>query len=58
MLKFQSLTPSPMPSGCAVGLHRGAVNDFTAAVSPYDVINVQHVARRLLLENTGFLAAS
>lgn len=31
-----------------------AVNDLTAAVSPYDVINVQHVARRLLLGTLGF----
>jgi hypothetical protein len=31
-----------------------AVNDLTAALSPYDVINVQHVSRRLLLETLGF----
>lgn len=31
-----------------------AVNDLTGALSPYDVINVQHVARRLLLETLGF----
>jgi hypothetical protein len=31
-----------------------AINDLTAAVSPYDVINVQHVARRLLLEKLSF----
>jgi len=31
-----------------------AVNDLTAVLSPYDVINVQHVARRLLLGTLGF----
>lgn len=30
------------------------VNNLTPALSPYDVINVQHVARRLLLESLGF----
>jgi hypothetical protein len=31
-----------------------AANHLTAALSPYDVINVQHVTRRLLLETLGF----
>ena len=31
-----------------------AVNELTGGLSPYDVINVQHVARRLLLEALGF----
>jgi len=36
----------------AVAAH--GVKDLTPALSPYDVINVQHVARRLLLEKLGF----
>ena len=31
-----------------------SVKDLTGVLSPYDVINVQHVARRLLLETLGF----
>lgn len=30
------------------------VKDLTQVLSPYDVINVQHLARRLLLESLGF----
>jgi len=30
------------------------VKDLTGLLSPYDVINVQHLARRLLLESLGF----
>lgn len=30
------------------------VKDLTRVLSPYDVINVQHLARRLLLESLGF----
>lgn len=30
------------------------VKDLTRALSPYDVVNVQHLARRLLLESLGF----
>lgn len=30
------------------------VKELTPVLSPYDVINVQHLARRLLLENLGF----
>jgi hypothetical protein len=29
-------------------------NELTRAISPYDVINVQHTARRLILESLGF----
>ena len=36
----------------AVAAH--GVKDLTPSLSPYDVINVQHVARRLLLETLGF----
>lgn len=36
------------------GVASHAVNDLTPVLSPYDVINVQHVARRLLLETLGF----
>jgi hypothetical protein len=36
----------------AVASH--GVKDLTPSLSPYDVINVQHVARRLLLERLGF----
>jgi hypothetical protein len=31
-----------------------AVKDFTKVLSPYDVVNVQHLARRLLLEVLGY----
>lgn len=30
------------------------VKDLTPSLSPYDVVNVQHLARRLLLESLGF----
>lgn len=36
----------------AVASH--ATKDLTRVISPYDVINVQHLARRLLLETLGF----
>jgi hypothetical protein len=36
------------------GVASHAANDLTSVLSPYDVINVQHVARRLLLETLGF----
>jgi len=35
------------------GVASHAVNDLTPVLSPYDVINAQHVARRLLLETLG-----
>ncbi len=31
-----------------------AVNELTGGLSPYDVVNVQHVARRLLLKTIGY----
>ena len=31
------------------------VNELTPKLSPYDVINVQNIVRRLLLERLGFL---
>jgi hypothetical protein len=31
-----------------------AAKELTRALSPYDVVNVQHLARRLLLESLGF----
>jgi len=36
------------------GIASHGVKDLTGVLSPYDVINVQHVARRLLLETLGF----
>jgi hypothetical protein len=36
------------------GVASHSVKDLTGVLSPYDVINVQHVARRLMLETLGF----
>jgi hypothetical protein len=36
----------------SVAAHK--IKEITTVVSPYDVINVQHLARRLLLESLGF----